>query len=95
MSLTALEETLKKATEWIRSEKLQNEAQTKQAVILPILRCLGWDDTNPDECFPEYPIPDSTSERVDYALCQTDTDCPSPLIFIEAKSLGRIEEAGE
>ena len=103
MSLTALEETLKKATEWIRSEKLQNEAQTKQAVILPILRCLGWDDANPNECFPEYTMrsrsrsksPNSTSGRVDYALCRTDTNPPRPLIFIEAKSLGRIDDEGE
>jgi len=101
-ALEELEEILKKATERIHSAKLQNEAQTRQVVILPILRGLGWDDTNPSECFPEYPMsyPKYSksypkSGRVDYALCRTDTDPPTPLVFIEAKGPGRIGEEGE
>ena len=38
------EQILKDATERIRSGLLKNEAQVKQAVIVPILRGLDWDD---------------------------------------------------
>ena len=44
-----------------------NEAATQQYVILPILRALGWDDTNLEsmEVLPEY---NTGSRRVDYTL---------------------------
>ena len=48
------EDTLKTALSRLRSGQLENEAQVKQAVILPILRALGWDDTNPTVFIPEY-----------------------------------------
>ena len=43
----SLEQILKVAVERIRSGSLENEAQVKQAIILPILRALDWDDTKP------------------------------------------------
>jgi len=42
-----------------------DEAATKQAVILRILKALGWDPFNIDEVYPEYSVGD---KRVDYAL---------------------------
>ena len=87
-----LVDTLNKVIEWIRSGQLVSEAQVKQSIIVPILRDLGWDDTNPDELIPEYPIPHSGSGRVDYVL---HGDTGNPLVFIEAKKLGHANEFGE
>ena len=42
-----------------------DEAATKQAVILRILKALGWDPFNIDEIYPEYSV---GGKRVDYAL---------------------------
>ncbi|RKU14733.1 hypothetical protein C6503_14600 [Candidatus Poribacteria bacterium] len=44
-----------------------NEATIQQYVVLPILRALGWDDTNlaSIEVLPEYAV---TGGQVDYAL---------------------------
>ena len=60
-----LEQVLNRAVDRIRSGQLNNEDQVKLSVILPILRALEWDDTNPSELVPEFSIP---SGRVDYAL---------------------------
>ena len=85
----SLEEVLKKAVGRIRSGALENEAQVKQAVIVPILRALDWNDSDPDEFKLEFSVP---SGRVDYALLRQGD---SPLVFIEAKSLGKMDTAGE
>ena len=89
-----MKEILEDTRSKLHSGQLSNEAQVKQAVILPILRELGWDDTNPLECIPEYPV-DRQHKRgsVDYAL--TPEDCDHPMVFIEAKRLGNVTEAGE
>ena len=84
-----MEKVLKTAVQQLNSGLLNNEAQVKQAVVLPILRGLGWDDTNPAEFVPELSLDDG---RVDYALCQTGG---SPLVFIEAKRLGSADTKGE
>ena len=84
-----MEELLKTAVQQLNSGLLNNEAQVKQAVVLPILRGLGWDDTNPAEFVPEFGLDEG---RVDYALCQT---AGSPLVFIEAKRLGSADTKGE
>ncbi len=84
-----LEQVLRVVVRRIRSNLLSNEAQVKQAVLLPVLRELGWDDANPAEFVPEYSV---DRGRVDYALCQTSG---SPLAFIEAKQLGAADSKGE
>ena len=90
-----LEQVLQNALGNILSGRLANEAQVKQAVILPILRKLGWDDTNPNEFVPEYPVfIEGGRGSVDYALCRT-TPNQRPLIFIETKKLGNADVAGE
>ena len=60
------------------------EAVTKQYIVIPILRCLGWDDSNLDtlEVYPEAKV---NSGKVDYALRQGET----PLVFIECKRWGK------
>ncbi len=85
----ALEGILKKAVQHIRGGKLNNEAQVIQSVILPILRAMDWDYTDPDECKTEFPV---DKGRVDYALIRPGG---APLVFIEAKALGRATPAGE
>ena len=90
-----LEQVLRNALDNIRSGQLTNEAQVKQAVILPILRALGWDDANPSEFVPEHAVgTESGRGSVDYALCRT---LPSqlPLIFVETKKLGNVDVSGE
>ena len=85
----SLEETLKVAVDRIRSGKLEGEALRKQAVILPILRALDWDDSDPAEVVPELSVP---SGRVDYALLRKGG---VPVVFIEAKAPGKADSAGE
>ncbi len=85
-------ENLKKALERIGSGLLDSEAQTKQSVITPILRGLGWDDTNPHEVRLEYPLLHSATGKVDYALCGP---AGKPLVFVEAKRLGNANKKGE
>ncbi len=59
-----------------------NEATIQQYVVLPILRALGWDDTNlaSMEILPEYKV---ESRRADYALHIIREE--SPAVLIECK----------
>ena len=84
----SLEQTLKTVVRRLNAGQLDNEAQVKQAVILPILRALDWDDTDPETFRPEYSV---GRGLVDYALL----DRCSPLIFIEAKRVGAMDAGGE
>ena len=90
----SIEETLKRASERIRSSALPlREAQIAQAVVVPTLRALGWDDSNPDEMHPQYPVPVREGQGwVDFALLGPGGN---PLVFIEAKRLGNVSVAGE
>ena len=83
-----IEKTLTTVAARLRSGELDNEAQVKQAVILPVLRALDWDDTDPAVLKPEYP---AGRGFVDYALL----DHGSPLVFIEAKRIGSADVGGE
>ena len=83
-----LNQILNNASKRISTGLLKNEAQVKQAVIIPILRGLDWDDTNPTEFVPEFSVDNGL---VDYALCRT-TD--NPLVFIEAKRLDGTDDKG-
>ena len=84
----ALETTLRTAVTNLGSNRLENEAQVKQAVILPILRALGWDDADPASFRPEYAV---AGGFVDYALL----DRSKPRVFVEAKRTGAISADGE
>ncbi|MCY3743518.1 MAG: type I restriction enzyme HsdR N-terminal domain-containing protein [Candidatus Poribacteria bacterium] len=70
-----------------------NEATIQQYVVLPILRTLGWDDTNlaSMEIIPEYKV---ESRRADYALHTKRNQ--NPVVLIECKRwdqpIGKNEE---
>jgi hypothetical protein len=55
-------------------------------VITPVLRALGWDDSDPEQVIPEYA---SGGRRVDFALCGAGK---RPSLFIEVKGVGRAIE---
>ena len=84
----SLEQGLKSVIGRLCSGLLENEAQVKQAVILPVLRTLDWDDTDPESFKPEYSV---GRGLVDYALL----DHGNPLVFIEAKRIGALDAGGE
>ena len=51
--------------------KIKNEEATKQSMILPFLRILGYDIFNPEEVEPEVPCDISgKGDRVDYVICK-------------------------
>ena len=84
----SLEQTLRTVIGRLNSGSLDNEAQVKSAVVLPVLRELGWDDADPDAFKPEYAV---DRRFVDYALL----DHGKPLVFIEAKHAGAKVGKGE
>ena len=66
-----------------------HEHRTRYSVIDPIIRSLGWDISNPDECEVEFPPRGKqSSERADYALFVDRDTGSSPIVIIEAKSIG-------
>ena len=84
-----VEQALRTAISRLQSGRLDNEAQVKQAVILPVLRALDWDDTDPATFRPEFRVNEGF---VDYALLDWKGQ---PLVFIEAKRTGKLDTGGE
>ncbi len=63
-----------------------NEETTKQTIILPFIKILGYNPLNPAEVKPEFTPPNSlNNSKVDYCINVSGNDC----IFIEAKTYGR------
>lgn len=83
-----LDSILRTVVSRLNSGRLDNEAQVKSAVVLPVLRCLGWDDADPDAFKPEFAV---DRRFVDYALL----DQGKPRVFIEAKHVGARVGTGE
>lgn len=83
-----LEQTLRKVIGHLNSGSLDSEAAVKASVVLPVLRKLGWDDTDPNEVKPEFPV---DGKFVDYALIGDG----KPLVFIEAKHVHAKVGTGE
>lgn len=63
-----------------------NEAAVSLSILLPLLRSLGWDDSDPLQVMPEYA---QAGRRVDFALCAHPG---RPSVFIEVKGVGRSLE---
>ena len=82
----SLSNAISSASRYIQGGRLKNEQQVRNSVILPILKALGWDTTDPDQVFPEY---GTETGRVDYALLGEDG---TPLILIETKALGNVTD---
>lgn len=66
-------------------EHIDSEETTKIALIMPFLRILGYDTTNPAEVRAEYTADVGTKqgEKVDLAILEND----EPIIFIECKQV--------
>ena len=80
--MSNLKDTLTHILEHERQLADANEATTQQYVVLPILRALGWDDTDLASMavLPEYQV---ESRRADYALYVPPIE--SPVVLIECK----------
>ncbi len=63
-----------------------NEYAVRIGIVDPVLRILGWKVGDPTIVKVEYTV---EGRRVDYALCNLVL---RPLVFIEAKSVGKIDE---
>ncbi|WP_251552160.1 type I restriction endonuclease [Neobacillus muris] len=81
-----LKETLEALNKTVEDNKelIKNEESTKQFLILPLLRGLGFDIYNPKEVTPEFTADfHKKNEKVDYAIYLNG----EPSIFVEAKSM--------
>jgi len=67
-------------------DALSTEEATKNSLILPFFKMLGYDVFNPFEFIPEYSadVGDKKGDKVDYAIMIDG----KPLILIEAKMCG-------
>ena len=75
-------EKLRKTIEAHRGYLAENETRTRQLLIDPLLRKLGWNVSNPNIVQLEYQVREG---RPDYALMSKG----KPLAVVEAKRLGR------
>lgn len=85
--------TLKEHVDDIRNGlqegQFTNEAQVSHAIVGRLLDALAWPRYNTKVVTPEYAVQGS---RVDFALCHPHS---KPIIFIEVKKVGHINEKGE
>ena len=84
MLLDELYQTIEKLNgrmETHRDKLSQSEALTRNALVDPLLRCLGWDTEDPSLVMPEYKLGNGFA---DYALLSDG----KPVIVVEAKKLG-------
>ena len=70
------------------SSTKEQERRTRQVLIDPLLRVLGWDVSDPNMVQIEYEV---EGKRADYALMADG----QPVALIEAKALGKSLEPGE
>jgi predicted type IV restriction endonuclease len=74
-----------------RAGRAQNEEATKQFLIIPFFRLLGYDPNDPDEVVPEADasFSDKFKNRVDYAIYKEGV----PVIAVETKKVGSLSVA--
>jgi predicted type IV restriction endonuclease len=65
----------------------QNEAAVSVGVVLPVLRKLGWDDSDPRQIVPEFSMPGG---RVDFALFGS---IHQPSVFLGSGPIDLLETA--
>lgn len=82
-----MEELLQRIRDGLARGAYPNERAVSTSIVIPVLRALGWDDSDPEQVLPEHA---SGRGRVDYAL-----RCPPrpPVAFIEVKGVGRSTDA--
>jgi hypothetical protein len=87
-------ETLRKLADRYRRDRdlIRNEEQTKQSLVIPFFKALGYDPTNPREVRLEYAAPFTENDgkrhadRMDLAIF--DATGVHPLLVVETKPLG-------
>ncbi len=84
-SLLELVQKLQKRIDTHGEALRQSEWQTRDALIDPLLRELGWDTSNPGLVVPEYRSHRPGGGSADYALLHNDG---RPAMMVEAKRLG-------
>ncbi|NMC29818.1 MAG: hypothetical protein GYA45_07090 [Pelolinea sp.] len=85
----SLSEQIERIQELLEKGNFPNEASISQGIVLPILQEVGWNIYDPRFVIPEYSV---SGRRVDFALLDRRE---RPVIFIEVKMLGNIEDAEE
>ncbi len=73
----------------LQEGQFTNEAQVSHGIVGRLLDALAWPRYNTKVVIPEYSV---QGTRVDFALCHPQS---KPLIFIEVKKVGQIDEGGE
>ena len=87
--LQAVIESLQSRIESHRAHLSENETRTRQVLIDPLLRELGWDVSDPDQVELEYSA-GTGREKADYVLMSQG----KPVAVIEAKRLGyRLDQS--
>ena len=85
--IETLKEHINDIRNGLRDGAFTNEESVKQGIVLRLLHALGWPRYNTQVIIPEYSV---EGGRVDFALCHPALN---PLVFIEAKQVGKIEGA--
>jgi hypothetical protein len=67
-------------------DRIETEEATKQALVIPFIKALGYDVYNLNEVVPEFTadFADQKDEKVDYAILHDD----DPVVLIECKTAG-------
>ncbi|MGF0540394.1 hypothetical protein ACQQ2Q_20560 [Agrobacterium sp. ES01] len=81
-----IESLIERIQQRLQAGSYPNEAAISFSVVMPLLRALGWDDSDPEQVMPEYA---SGGRRVDFALSGIGK---RPSIFVEVKGVGRALE---
>ena len=76
---------VRERAEKYKSVLQRNEALTRNALVEPILRVLGWDPEDPELVEPEYKVSEKSRESADYALKKDGR----VVIIVEVKNLGQ------
>ena len=86
LSMSFIEELAKYAEDH-RSNLSDNEAATKQSLVLPLIHELGYNTRDAMEVYPEFTadIGIKQGEKVDYAIMRGD----EPIILVECKAINR------
>ena len=84
-----LKSRLEKLAKKIRENPKMGESETRSWLINPLLRALGYDDSDPNTVIPEYTADprDKKTGKVDYAIVDSNGQ---PIIYIEAKGLNEL-----
>lgn len=82
-----LKEHINDIRDKLAERKFRNEDEVSQGIVLRLLWALDWPIFEIQIVVPEYTV---ENRKVDFALCSPPS---KPLVFIEVKKVGNIEEA--